>query len=344
MTCVGTLAFPLQPPKHIQRAALAIVLYGKKQKGRGLGFIMENEGIIESSSSSSSTRDKKRRTATSKPGKQATTSASISPDLAKFMDTRRNSEKDSKESSSDSVIGTTTSSSSMEDIPNSFEPFEKSKSARRVKQSVRLVQDEERRKAMESIVRQLEETLESKSKDTVPRILEIIQNLLYSSNGSSLKQLTAGNKRLDYRLAWVGSDDAICSVGTGLHKVPLARLQEVFLSLPGRNRVQFIEVIRVLGPFPNVRNTLNGSGMTKAEGEWKITWDSMIDGTGKELLADKEENTRLVELKVQYCDETMIVANVPGDENPLAENGKNVLLFIRDENMEEKLETLRVAG
>jgi hypothetical protein len=72
----------------------------------------------------------------------------------------------------------------------------------------------------------------------------------------------------------------------------------------------------------------------------------MIDGTGKELLAGKEENTRLVELQVQYCDETMIVANVPGtnDEDPLAENGKNILLFIRDENMEEKLETLRVAG
>ena len=57
----------------------------------------------------------------------------------------------------------------------------------------------------------------------------------------------------------MGSDVAICHVGTGLHKVPLARLQEVFLSCLGRNRLEVLEVIRILGPFPNVKNVLQGA-------------------------------------------------------------------------------------
>jgi hypothetical protein len=67
----------------------------------------------------------------------------------------------------------------------------------------------------------------------------------------------------------VGSEDAISHIGTGLHKVPLARLQEVFLSALGtttskksnknnnnKNRIELSEVIRLLGPFPNVKRTL----------------------------------------------------------------------------------------
>jgi hypothetical protein len=62
----------------------------------------------------------------------------------------------------------------------------------------------------------------------------------------------------------VGSEDAISHIGTGLHKVPLARLQEVFLSALGtttakksnKNTHELSEVILLLGPFPNVKRTL----------------------------------------------------------------------------------------
>ena len=59
-----------------------------------------------------------------------------------------------------------------------------------------------------------------------------------------------GKRRPAYRLAWVGSDAAICHVGTSLHKVPLARLQEMYLLL-GYGKWELLEVIRILGPFPN---------------------------------------------------------------------------------------------
>jgi hypothetical protein len=173
----------------------------------------------------------------------------------------------------------------------------------------------------------------------------------------SPKQLLSGKQQqLDYRLLWVGSDDAVCHLGTGLHKVPLARLQEVFVSLlPNSNsNIQLTEVIRILGPFPNVKNTLQGrcsSSSSNSSGsrkqDWKLVWDSMIDGTGKELLAGKEQNTRIVLLDVYYSDEQVIVAAVPGTttptQDPLEDKGKHVLVFVRDDALDEKLVALRVA-
>ena len=68
--------------------------------------------------------------------------------------------------------------------------------------------------------------------------------------------------RNDYTLAWVESDKAIYHVGTGLHKVPLSRLQNIFLIM---GKVGFkmggwrmMEMIRILGRFPNVSDTLLG--------------------------------------------------------------------------------------
>jgi hypothetical protein len=170
----------------------------------------------------------------------------------------------------------------------------------------------------------------------------------------------AGNRRYDYRLAWVGSDDAICHIGTGLHKVPLARMQEVFWSCLGKNRIEILEVIRILGPFPNVRNTLQGTtqlGKTttasaianeNAVSTLNIVMDSMIDGTGKQILAGTADNIRRVELHLYYADERVMVAVVPGTDgkvrsDPLENNGSNVLVFLREEALDDKLDALRVS-
>ena len=192
----------------------------------------------------------------------------------------------------------------------------------------------------------------------------------------------------DYNLAWVGSDDAICHVGTGLHKVPLARLQDVFLTIgrggSGESKtVRLMEVISILGPFPNVRNTLQGSvvdiksmedGMmgttttttstsaTNTRGVAKkdtirIMYDSMMDGLGKEINAGRDDNLRYVDLEIVFCDEKALVCVVPrissngnGDDNDangdvvdFGENGKNVLLFLKEDDLDLKLEGLRAA-
>lgn len=158
-----------------------------------------------------------------------------------------------------------------------------------------------------------------------------------------------------YRLAWVGSDAALCHVGTSLHKVPLARLQEMYLLL-GYNKWELLEVIRILGPFPNVRNTLKGEvkvkrrdGAAAREGAMlRVEYQSMIDGTGKELLAGRDVKT--VDLDVWHASERALVCTLPGGgdgagagADPLGGDGAGVLLFVAEEDVDAQLEKLRAA-
>ena len=225
--------------------------------------------------------------------------------------------------------------------------FEDDKKDRRSKQATRLEEDKRTNDAVQQILGDLESVLEQKGIGVVS-ILEQIQKLtkLPSTN---LRVMVAGKEQYTYRLAWVGSDDSICHIGTGLHKVPLARLQEIFLTCQGKNRIEVFEVISILGPFPNVRNTLQGGSEVSSSdiSTWTILMDSMIDGTGKEILAGKDENIRKVKLQIYFANPNAIVAIVPPEngglrENPWENNGANVLLFVREDNINEKLEALRV--
>ena len=206
----------------------------------------------------------------------------------------------------------------------------------------------------------------------VQDLLKEIKSLTQLTAPNTLKAILNQNLK-DYNLAWVGSDDAICHIGTGLHKVPLARLQDVFLTI-GRDgsgeskTARLMEVISILGPFPNVRNTLQGkiTDITSTEAVnadtnvnvpvkkdyIKICYDSMFDGLGKEISAGKEDNLRYVELEVVFADELALVCVVPKDGNgngsdstfsDYGEKGENVLLFLKEEDLDYKLEQLRAA-
>jgi hypothetical protein len=150
-----------------------------------------------------------------------------------------------------------------------------------------------------------------------------------------------------------------------------------------KNKWELIEVIRILGPFPNVRNTLRGNvvGLTKAavaagggtneEREvvrMEVSYTSMIDGTGKELLASSSSpppspsgggrgrgndnsGAKRVDLDVWFANDRAIVCTVPapvdadggGAGDPLGGNGPRVLYFVAEDDLEGALEKLRAA-
>jgi hypothetical protein len=246
----------------------------------------------------------------------------------------------------------------------SFETFEKESTSsessssrttnRRDKQSVRKEQDARRDGQLDQAIDALEDAL--KKTKNLDGILSSVQNLMQLPS-DSLRQLVAGKQTHNYRLTWVGSDDAICHVGTGLHKVPLARLQEIFLTCLGKNRLELLEVISILGPFPNIKNTLQGTTKLNAGGAGEqqdsikglqIVMDSMVDGTGKEILAGTEDNIRRVDLQIYFSDERAIVAVVPPEDgnlraDPLQDNGKHVLVFVKEDDLDAKLDSLRVS-
>lgn len=347
------------------------LLQAKKVKRSGLADIAEAGGLGTTTSSSSRNR---RLTSSSSSNSKKTSStsastANIAPGLAEWVATQKgsNASENDSDTNEDTAVGNVGTKS------------------RRIKQSDRLeasdvvVQSEQ----IQNILDQLDAALQQNN--NLAGILAVVSQLLeVPSSSTNLRQILASKpekgqqkqsqqSQHNYRLAWVGSDEALCHIGTGLHKVPLARMQEVFLSCLGRNRVEILEVISITGPFPNVRNTLqgstkittnnkSGSGSSKMAvaaidhtngavvvDNLRITMDSMVDGTGKELLAPGEK-ARIVDFQVYFSDRRALVAVVPPKEedadesqDPLRNDGANVLVFVKEDEFDEKLDAWRVS-
>ena len=138
--------------------------------------------------------------------------------------------------------------------------------------------------------------------------------------------------RGDWRLVWAKSDEGVGFIGTGLHRVALANLEDQFLSLDADGSCALTEVIRVLGPFPNVKNLLTGTS-TIGPSTLRLTYTKVIDGTGAELTSSQ---ARSVKLRLAALSKDLLVvaaASVDADD---------WLVFEREDNFADALESLRV--
>jgi hypothetical protein len=381
-TSTTTHAFTTPTLQKQQRSLRpATALFGGKRRGR----LTNNVAVDEDGNVARIMTKKQKQTLGNSKMKRGGDKATvaISPLLAEWAKEEDSSTTQSSSSSNESA---STSSSSVS--ATVFVPFDNndddddddiSSSGKKKRKTNKKEQQRSQRAALsaaqsqqiDSLLDQIDDLLQTTNLDRV-ELVSYISSLVQIGSSSSnndqvllptLKSITStrpkkDEKRPSYRLAWVGSDAAICHIGTSLHKVPLARLQEVFLSL-GYNRWELYEVIRILGPFPTVRNTLNGDvKLTKLpptttqknrEGvRMQISYTSMVDGTGKEILAGKADNIKYVDLDVWFANEKVIVATIPPgeegyEEDPLKGDGSNVLFFVVEENLDEQLEKLRAA-
>jgi hypothetical protein len=373
----------------------------KKGSGGRLGNMVELDDSSSTGSSSSSSivgaDDQPERTGErrSKPTRKAkagaassssataSTAGGISPLLAQWAADKKPSNIENDDAEADGSIDDVYRAVKDEALPPRSRDGSTT-TARRQRQSQQKEVERERAEMVQQVVNSIDAMLSDDDDDDdnsdkkkkepfkvevllekVRELLELYSSDAYGINSSSfsnnVRQLTAGSRTTDYRLAWVGSDEAMCHLGTGLHKVKLARLQEVFLTLGPKSRVQMYEVIRILGPFPNIKNTLVGksaadkprSGISNRGQPWKITWQSLIDGTGKEILAGSQ--VRDVDMEVLWCDSSLLVCAAAGipdnasaggeherNDDLLHENGRDLFVFIRESKMESKLDALRV--
>lgn len=331
-----------QPPSSLVCPREPFLLFAKKRGN--LSALVEDGG-----SGFSSTKQRRK-------GKKSASAVQISPDLAKFMESKGDSNASSSvtTTSPESKRRTKTKEPTEEDDDDdtsaTFSSFKASKrsSSRRIRQSQRQQQEQERSSAVQSIVDDLTNAIANRT-TTAPLIA--VQTALQSlpPPSTTLTALTKSPTPLDYRLLWVATDAHVCGVGSALHPtVPLARLQEVFLTLH-RNRWQWVEVLRILGPFPNVKNTLLGGLVVRKKSksapqqqQHTIAWDSMVDGTGRERLPEPGE-TKEATVTVAYADASLIVLehtiSEPEETEPPA---GGYLVFVREEEMESKLDQLRV--
>lgn len=349
-----------------QKMQSPTVLHGTKRRGKlGNNIAVNEDGKI----SKIMTKKEKQKLGSSKMSRGKNDKAEISPLLAEWAKGDADTESN----------GSTATVASV-DTASVFTPFDDEEDTsrgkkRRKSNSAPQVTSINSAK-VDAILGNIEEMLSTPNCE-VPKLLSEITSLidLQSQPISALKSILAkkpgkDEKQPNYRLAWAGSDKAICHVGTALHKVPLARLQEIFLCL-GYNRWELLEVIRILGPFPNVRNTLKGdvkvekgkgsgfsggavpssNGNGREAVRMNIAYNSMIDGTGKEILAGKATNVKYVDLNIWFANEKAIVCTTVNEDldgdvvvDPLTSaNGEKVLLFVAEENLDESLEKLRAA-
>lgn len=296
-----------------QKMKMSSKVLSAKRRGK-LGSLVE-EGLIDTS-------DVRKRKAPNSKAIKKNAATNVSPDLASYMASKP------QESSLSERTKQEFSDQTLND--------KKKSSSRRVRTTERMRLEEESSNEVKTIVADLQKAI-TKGKEVIAAVNEAKEKL---SKVNKLKQLVKSTTAMDYRLAWVESDAAVCAVGSALHrKISLARLQEVFLTLH-RNRLQMYEVVRILGPFPNVKNTLSGSAKFSRKDrstEWTINWQSLIDGTGKENY--EVGQTKSVTLDILHGDEQIILATVIDDDIP---EGQNRLVFVREEDMDTTLESLRV--
>lgn len=235
-----------------------------------------------------------------------------------------------------------------------------SSSSRRERQSARKASEAILMKQTQNILDELEEEFTVEKNRDLEKILSLTQKLISLNSNlqkNDIQSLIKAKEFYGYKLVWAGSDEAICHIGTGLHKVPLARLQEVFLNIGNKAKIEMYEVIRILGPFPNVKNTLLGDVSIMSKNKKRnnnnnnnekmldIQFNSMIDGTGKEILAGTSENIRNVDLSVLYASEQIVICKVPDsddEEEEEKDDGSNLLIFFQEVDVEAELELLRV--
>mmetsp|Transcript_1696 Transcript_1696/g.3860 ORF Transcript_1696/g.3860 Transcript_1696/m.3860 type:complete len:428 (-) Transcript_1696:165-1448(-) len=370
---------PQQTPSRSCSSSL-IVLKARKVKRSGLlNDLAEAGGVVSKSttprsrrSSSSSAATRKKKSGPSKSSSSAPPEG-IAPGLADWVSKQQQS---SDELSSEDIVVDDNDDDDNIVTSTATKEVKKGKKAKRSKNNKKSeeqqLQDSILNERVDSLLDQLDSALEEKGNlagilSVVGQLFDVTPDVSSLSSSSRLKSLLASKPgrtggqgtrpQYNFRLAWVGSDEALCHIGTGLHKVPLARMQEVFLCCLGRNRIEVLEVISITGPFPNIRNTLQGETKIMKGGgisdgnsnmeKLRIDVDSMTDGTGKELLPPGEKS-RIVDLDVYFSDERAIVAVVPPFENdadtdPLRKDGQNILVFVREDEMDDKLDSLRVS-
>lgn len=183
------------------------------------------------------------------------------------------------------------------------------------------------------------------SKRDMGEISAAIENL--RSLSTTLRPAQSLDLNDDWRLVFANDDDAMCAVGTGLHKLPLTRMQDFFLTLSGSSslrRIQAIEVLRVLGPFPNLRNTLTGQCKSTSPKSLNIRYTSMVDGTGKKTGSSfTGEQDRVIDVSVAFVGQKALVLNTFDSEKKV-EIKEGSLVFVRESDLDLALAELRVDG
>ena len=159
----------------------------------------------------------------------------------------------------------------------------------------------------------------SSEKRDVEAIANSIRSLCELPAPTGLRGALVG----DWRLLYVNEAETLHKFGTGLGKLPGTTIMDAWAAFSADGRVTVHEVCRVVGPFPNIRNTLEGTwelrgktatgfgagavaaGATVGSDRGLcLAYDRLTDGRGKTTTADTGFRTR----EVRCCHSPLIIS------------------------------------
>jgi hypothetical protein len=128
-------------------------------------------------------------------------------------------------------------------------------------------------------------------------------------------------------------------------------MEDLFVSFRGTKSkplVETSEILRILGPFPNVRNTLSGTWTRSLDSSLEsntldMTYNTMIDGNGGVITAKDGSTSRFVRIAnslllpgAQGLDSNSTLVLLPSDPSG------STLVFKREDDLEGAFKALRV--
>ena len=176
----------------------------------------------------------------------------------------------------------------------------------------------EKRKQVDAILDELFDEIESKKRDLTK------MNTLLDKIGEFKPEAIAPTLKGDWKLVFVDSAEAIHQVGSGLGKLPGSSIEDLFATFDVKGTVKIQEVVRVVGPFPTVRNELSGTweykdksagftGDSITEPVLECTYTEMVDGRNKKTTLETGFKQKSVQLDVQYADPDVLIAFIQND-------------------------------
>ena len=180
------------------------------------------------------------------------------------------------------------------------------------------VEKKQQRKQIDAVLDELFDQIEAEKRN-LPKVNELLEKI------SEFKpEAVAPVLKGDWKLVFVDSAEAIHQVGSGLGKLPGSSIVDLFATFDNKGGVKIQEVVRVVGPFPNVRNLLSGTweykgksagfeGDSVSEPRLLCTYTEMLDGRNKKTTIETGFKQKNLQLDVRYLDSDVLVAFISND-------------------------------
>jgi len=197
-------------------------------------------------------------------------------------------------------------------------------------------EQQERQMKADALLDEIFDEIEAKERD-----LKKVTNAINKITDLCTKETIAKTIPGDWKLTFVNKADPMHEIGTGLGKLPGTSILDMFITCEKSGKVKVQEICRVVGPFPNIKNELQGTwdyktassgfkeGVSSSD-KLVFSYNMLIDGRDKVTTAETGFKVRSVDINVRYIDQDVMIMS-------LGEGLDSQLVWEREDNLDKEV-------